>query len=645
MYKVFIFLFISLFLSCSERNKQKEVGNTNTTDSVLFYYDVSIDKSTPLLKKYLAINKSLQFAQQKPYDSLFIKALYQKNFIHFSLKQYDSLLTFGNLLFDNANELRDSIYLGKQHHLLGYYFSEINAVPDSSFYHYNKSKGYFKNDSSQVGSRLMSMAVIQKNQNDFFGSKETLTEALRYLKPKTDAKNIASCYNTLGTNHRKLLNFDDAIKYYEKAIETTNSDKTKLMFSNNIAATLIDSNQYENAISLLKGIQKDSLFKENNKLYPRVLDNLVYAEWKLGKKVTASKFLLPLQIRKLSSDKRGQIASYTHLGEFYTQTNPKKADLYFDSVIQLSKIMKIPRAEKDALKFLMKISPKNEKLRDRYIILQDSLYANELQVKTQFAKYKYDDKLKQEFILRLEKENSEKALEASQQRSLKIMYLGGTLFLIVILGFAIYDSKQRSKRSKLKSKTEKLETIYETEAEMSRRLHDDHGGKLNQTMLLVENDVDKAKILDNLEALYNQSRDFSREINEVDTGPNFWSHLLAMIQLRTPAHIKLYLKGGKEVNWKLIAPIVKTVLFKILQELMINLGKHSKANTVAITFENSGSDLKINYEDDGIGASKNELLLKNGLLNTEKRIKAIGGSIIFESEKGNGFKAEIRVPN
>ena len=66
---------------------------------------------------------------------------------------------------------------------------------------------------------------------------------------------------------------------------------------------------------------------------------------------------------------------------------------------------------------------------------------------------------------------------------------------------------------------------------------------------------------------------------------------------------------------------------------------------MAITFENSGSDLKINYEDDGIGASKKELLLKNGLLNTEKRIKAIGGSIIFDSEKGNGFKAEIRVPN
>lgn len=614
-------------------------------DSISHYYDLSIDNNNPLPKRHLAINKALHFAQEEPEDTLFIRTLYQKSFIHFSLKQYDSLLVFGNLLFESSNDNRDSLYLGKQHHLIGYYYSDIHLVPDSAYYHYNLSKGYFRNDSSQVGSRLMSMALIQKNQNDFFGSKETITEALQYLNPEIDAKNIASCFNTLGTNHRKLLNNEDAIKYHTKAIKLTNSLKDKLTYKNNLAATLIDDNQYENAISLLDSTKKDPLLLENKKEYPRVLDNMAYAEWRSGKKINEHEFLNPLQIRKLNNDKRGQIASYTHLGEFFINTNPKKADVYFDSVIQLSKTIKMPQAEKDALKLLMNLEPKNEKLRDRYIFLQDSLYAQELMVKTQFAKYKYDDRFKQESILRLEKENSERALEASQQRSQKIMYLGGTVFLASILGFATYGFLQRTKRLKQKSKTERLAAIYETEADLSRRLHDDHGGKLNQTMLLVENDADKAKVLDNLEALYNQSRNFSREINEVDTGPNFWENLLAMIQLRTPSHIKLFLRGGKEVKWKFMTPTVKTVLFKIVQELMINLGKHSRASTVAITFQKSSADLLVNYEDDGIGASKKELILKNGLLNTEKRIQAIGGSIIFDSEKGNGFKAEIRIPN
>ncbi len=640
-YRLLFFLLVTMIFGCSHDKPKPKIHNT---EKINLLQEKSRNKKIDFKVRLKLIDSALTIAKNNNLDSLELAVIDSKSHLFYKNNQKVNSLNIDRHLLKRAKELQDNFYAGKANKNIALFFYE-NQTPDSTFYRYNLSKSYFEKlkDSSQVGRRLTSMALIQKNHNDFFGSKETVTEALQFLHPDKDVKYIASNYSTLGTNHRKLLNYEEAVVYFQKAIEKTESTKNRFTYKNNLAVTYIDSKQYKKAISILKEISNDSIFI-HTKNYSRVLDNLAYAQWLSGENIGAKAFLEPLEIRKLKKDKRGQIASYTHLGEFYSKLNQIKAYSYFDKVIQLSKDLKMPRAEKDALRFLMDIQPANVDIKDRYIFLNDSLYNQELLVKTQFAKLKYDDSRKQEKILRLEKENAQNELEASKQDSQKIMYLCGLVFLASLLGFLIYSFRQRTKGLKQRSKTEKLTAIFQTEAELARRLHDDHGGKLNQTMLLVEGDADKSKILDNLEELYNQSRDFSREINAVDTGSNFWDNVLAMIQLRTPSKVKLFLRGGNEVDWKLQSGTVKTVLFKIVQELMINLGKHSGANTVAITFQETSNGLKMNYEDDGIGASEKEFRLKNGLLNTEKRIEAIGGSIIFDTEKGNGFKAEIQFP-
>ncbi|MEM1336880.1 MAG: tetratricopeptide repeat protein [Bacteroidota bacterium] len=590
------------------------------------------------------IDSAYKLANRLPVDTNTLSVIYTKSNLHYELKQKDSSYFYDGKLLRESEKFQNNYYIGKASQALAYHFKTKN-IYDSAFYYYNISKNAFQklNDSAQVGRRLMAMGQIQQNQNDFVGSKETLTEALKYLDINRNSKYVASCYSSLATNHRKLLNFQDAEKYYYKAIETTASNKDKLTYKNNLAASYIDEKKYNEAISILTELSQD-LLAFNNKEYPRVLDNLAYTNWLSGKKANEYAFLRPLQIRKENKDKRGKIASYTHLGEFYTKSAPVKAKQYFDTVIYLSQILKIPRAEKDALRFLMNIELKNIDLRNRYVFLQDSLYAQELKVKTQFAKYKYDDKLKQESILRLEKEYAEKELEASQQRNQKLIFstIGG--LLVVVLCFSSYYYVQRTKRLKKEKETAALQAVHDTEAELSRRLHDDFGGKLNRTMVMLQNNTEQGMILDVVEGLYNQSRDFSREINTVDIGPNFKNEFVEMLRFRTPTSSKLLLTGLNEVDWKSISPINKTTLYKVLQELMINMAKHSNATLVSIEFIGLGKGLKVKYADDGVGASQKELESKNGLLNTEKRIQAISGSITFDTEKTKGFRAEIKVP-
>lgn len=641
---VVLFLTV-LFISCfSEKENDLETEKVN--DSINYYFLESQDLKLKLTDRLAAINNALEISRKVKEQKIVAQLAYQKNWLHYSLGQYDSLIFFHKHLFKDSLENLDKYHFAKEHYLMGYYFSEVVHDSKKAFQNYTVSKGYFEQigDSSWVGRNLLSIGTIQKDHNDFFGSKETLTEALQFLVPENDTVYIAQCYNLLATDHRKLLNYQDAVTYYLKAINTTKSEDDKLIYQNNLAAAYIDDMRYKDAIELLENIAQDSVMIQNKYEYARVLDNLAYSQWLSGKEKMAKPFLDALKIRIENDDKRGQIASYTHLGEFYSKNQPQRAKADLHTVIELSKTIKMPRAEKDALRFLMQLVPENVQLRDRYVFLQDSLYEQELKGKTQFAKYKYDDKLKQESILRLEKENAEKELEASRQRNQKIIYLGSFLFAVSVLGLSMYSFAERTKRLKQKNKADKLMATHETEAELSRRLHDGFGAQLNQTMLMVQNDADKSTLMDTLEGLYNQSRDFSREINEVDTGPNFKEEFFEMLRFRTPPIARLFITGSKEINWAEIAPLTKAVLYKVLQELMINMGKHSEATLITITFQKTSKILKVDYTDDGVGASIEALNAKNGLRNTEKRIQALGGTITFDSGEGNGFKANFSIP-
>ena len=244
----------------------------------------------------------------------------------------------------------------------------------------------------------------------------------------------------------------------------------------------------------------------------------------------------------------------------------------------------------------------------------------------------------------LEKEKAEKELEVSRQENQKLISIAIGGLVLTLSGFGILLLVQRTKRLRKEKETAALEASFKTEEELSRRLHDDFGGKLNHAMIMLQNNVTNSEVLNVVDGLYSQSRNFSREINAVDTGSNFKTELLEMLRFRTPSNAKLLLSGTMDMDWKSVSHLYKTTVFKVLQELMINMGKHSKATLISIGFSTTLKHLKIDYADDGIGASIEDLHAKNGLRNTEKRIESIGGNITFNSEKGNGFRAEIEIP-
>jgi PAS domain S-box-containing protein len=85
-------------------------------------------------------------------------------------------------------------------------------------------------------------------------------------------------------------------------------------------------------------------------------------------------------------------------------------------------------------------------------------------------------------------------------------------------------------------------------------------------------------------------------------------------------------------------------LYRIVQEAVNNILKHSGAKHSRITLERDVRDVRLFIEDDGQGFSPNGQAKGMGLKNMAERARILGGSLKLDSAPGNGVRIEIIVP-
>lgn len=96
---------------------------------------------------------------------------------------------------------------------------------------------------------------------------------------------------------------------------------------------------------------------------------------------------------------------------------------------------------------------------------------------------------------------------------------------------------------------------------------------------------------------------------------------------------------------------VEIGVYRIIQELLNNSRKHSKAHSVTVTIEKSPEILHISFKDDGIGFSVNEVIeesksIKNsyGIIGIKDRVEGFGGEVTINSSNSSGTKYYIKIP-
>jgi len=154
--------------------------------------------------------------------------------------------------------------------------------------------------------------------------------------------------------------------------------------------------------------------------------------------------------------------------------------------------------------------------------------------------------------------------------------------------------------------------------------------------------IEKEPLLDQIESLYEQSRNISYEEITSNNDP-FSFRVQHLISPYNTERTRVTAVGNVAALGNRLSVFQKKELELVIEELMVNMKKHSKAHTVVLSFKQEGSEGFIEYSDDGIGFGSHHKF-GNGLHHTVNRINAINGEISFEKNGKAGASILIRFP-
>ncbi len=209
------------------------------------------------------------------------------------------------------------------------------------------------------------------------------------------------------------------------------------------------------------------------------------------------------------------------------------------------------------------------------------------------------------------------------------------------------------------------ETVGPGERHLVRLGFDLHDGPLQEVVLLAEElrlaaaqietviaDEDKRRVrgrFDDLHArlasLDEGLRDIARATSSTSSVTRsveeaLESELLAL-QLAIPIETELYVRGDLAE----LTDSQKIVLFRIVQEALSNVRKHSGASSVSVVLDSKPRFLDLTISDDGCGFDSQKLAGDRlGLAGIAERVRLLGGVVEVVSGPGEGASVRATLP-
>jgi signal transduction histidine kinase len=223
---------------------------------------------------------------------------------------------------------------------------------------------------------------------------------------------------------------------------------------------------------------------------------------------------------------------------------------------------------------------------------------------------------------------------------------------LLLLGvYFLYDYRLRQK--------EKLFLLRER---ISKDLHDEIGSTLSSISLfgtVAQKKIDQNNHLavDMLKRINESTTRVMESINDIVWAIKSDNDTIKKILFRMRAYTSELTEAS---NWKIhylyeenilsmdMSMVVRRNIYLIFKEAVTNAIKYSGGNEIWIEFEKNNEVLTIRIRDNGMGfdleEAKNKLSLGgNGLMNMEKRVDELGGSLEIQSGMGKGTTVSVSI--
>jgi tetratricopeptide (TPR) repeat protein len=517
---------------------------------------------------------------------------------------------------------------------------------DRGYYHlyYNKKDSaylmftrYVNNpdDSLKKGKAYRYMGEMLWETGDLHGAEENLTGAIRTLNPLDSQQRaeIGYTYNLLGNVSLDLKLYDEAISLYNKGMRFSEGSDYIFEEMNGKATALQKKRNYTEAIAIYDSIlaQKPA----DLVLVARITDNRARTKWLQDPSYPVlTDFHYALKIRTDSQVNAGLNASYAHLADYYAGTKPDSALWYANKMLVRATANESPDDILEAIDKLIRLN-NNPAVKEQWYKafkkLNDSVQLSRDTTRNRFALIRYDVQKSKADNLVLQKNLTTQRL---------LIYGVIALAVIIITGLWLWYRKYR-KRIKQESEN----TIRNSRLKTSQKIHDVVANGLYGIMNELEhsNNIEREPLIDKIEGLYEKSRNISYEDVVAADPADYDIQIPRLLSSFANEQTKVITVGDQQKFWSNITGSQKHELYLVLNEIMINMRKHSQAKNVVIQFKQEHHKGFINYKDDGIGFNPGQKS-GNGLKNTVSRIKSMGGEVNFGNAESGGIAIAISFP-
>lgn len=283
-----------------------------------------------------------------------------------------------------------------------------------------------------------------------------------------------------------------------------------------------------------------------------------------------------------------------------------------------------------------------ELLNETYTISKSSFAKDlEKQISEMDVKYKTEQ-------LNRDKEIVEIKAKKKQQIYL-FTFISVFILLMVIFYFLTH---RKNTKQKIAFQQQRLESLIEgEEKERSRIAKDLHDGivqDLTAIKLKAESSPGQGPLLNEI----------SRQIDKAAKEVRNMAYQMMPIALReyglvasledllqktlTPANIKFDFETV-HIEERLPEKI-EVCLYRITQELLNNVIKHSKADFVSLVITKQADAVSLIFEDNGKGFDQNNVRKGLGMSSLSSRLEIVNGQLKFESSADSGTMAIIKIP-
>lgn len=188
-------------------------------------------------------------------------------------------------------------------------------------------------------------------------------------------------------------------------------------------------------------------------------------------------------------------------------------------------------------------------------------------------------------------------------------------------------------------------------ADIGKELHDNISQMLTSTKLFL--DILKTKTDDelvdrsikNINAIIQEVRSLSRSLvpsSIADLGLLASMHDL-FENIRAASVIEVEFYPDNEID-QLLSPKSKLTLYRIVQEQINNIIKHSGAKQVFVELFSEEGNIELIIGDDGVGFDPDTIKKGMGLQNMRSRAELLSGNIDIISSPGKGSKIKVVLP-